>query len=302
MLEIKDDKTCILLLIPCYNEEANIENILYHLINVKKRVSSRTDCILDFLIINDGSTDRTKEILNARCNDPDFKIIHFSMNRGYGHVLKTGFKYAADSDYRWIISFDMDGQHEPKCLYKFLEQIMKGDNDAVIISGSRYLDSKLFWQNPWKDRFLVNTIITGILNTLGFSLTDGFCGMKAHLTEKISTLDLIHDGYEMPIEMLIKSRRAGFKIIELAVPVIYKCRDDIITKNTPDPLLFKKGEERIERYFDIISEFASKPLKNNVNVYQEMFTYYFNKTREINKQNYSIIQNEIFSTIKELEL
>ncbi|MBD3186916.1 glycosyltransferase, partial [Candidatus Bathyarchaeota archaeon] len=170
---LESEPMCILLLIPCYNEEGNINRIITHLHKVRLNVSQRDDCQLDILIINDGSTDATREILDTCCTDDQYKIIHFVKNRGYGAVLKRGFSYAKDNNYEWVISFDMDGQHEPRCLYKFLDEI-HGEPEVEIISGSRYLDPKLFLQNPWKDRFLVNTIITGVLNTLGFSLTDSF--------------------------------------------------------------------------------------------------------------------------------
>ncbi|MCJ7650029.1 MAG: glycosyltransferase family 2 protein, partial [Candidatus Lokiarchaeota archaeon] len=204
MMDVSQKKIDILLLIPCYNEEENIEQILEHLHHVKQNLLKRSEINLKILVINDGSTDRTKQILERNVQKSDFTIINFKENKGYGYTLIKGFKYAKEMKFSWIISFDMDGQHEPKCLYKFIDQILKNPTEQII-SGSRYKNADNYWQKPWKDRFLVNTIITGILNTLGLSITDAFCGLKAYECNAINDLELEIFGYEIPIEIWIKS-------------------------------------------------------------------------------------------------
>jgi len=291
-------KIDILLLIPCYNEEENIEHILEHLHNVKQNLQKRTEINLKILIINDGSTDRTKQILKKDIQQSDFTIINFKENKGYGYTLIRGFKYAKEMKFSWIISFDMDGQHEPKCLYKFIDQILKNPTEQII-SGSRYKNADNYWQKPWKDRFLVNTIITGILNTLGLSITDAFCGLKAYECNAINDLELEVFGYEIPIEIWIKSIKKGYNVFEKAVPVIYKDRDAVL-KNAKESFLFKKGEERIEKYIHLIESILGTPLKIKINVFKTIFSNYFNSVDEINKYNFKKIQEEIFTQIGEL--
>ena len=217
----------ILLLIPCYNEEDNIEHIIEHLRQVKQNLQNRNELNLEILIINDGSTDKTMQLLEKNNSDSLFTVINFEKNMGYGYTLIKGFNYAKERDFSWIISFDMDGQHEPKCLYNFIDLILEEPSEQII-SGSRYRNSNHFWQNPWKDRFLVNAIITGILITLGFSITDAFCGLKAYECNAINDLNLEVNGYEIPIEIWIKSLKKGYRIIEKGVPVIYKDRDAVL--------------------------------------------------------------------------
>ncbi|MFX1305083.1 MAG: glycosyltransferase family 2 protein [Promethearchaeota archaeon] len=299
MFVIPVKKIDILLLIPCFNEEENIRQILEHLRYVKQNLQKRSEFNLEILILNDGSTDKTMQILEKNNQDSLFKIISFKQNKGYGYTLITGFKYAKKMNFSWIISFDMDGQHEPKCLYKFIELILDNPQEQII-SGSRYKNSELFWQKPWKDRFLVNSIITGILNTVGLSITDAFCGLKAYKCNAINDLELQVNGYEIPLEIWIKSMKLGYIFVEIGVPVIYKDRDAIL-KNAKDTFLFKKGEERIERYIHLIESLLTSPLKTNINVFKSIFSNYFNSVDEINKYNFKIIQESIFSQIRKLE-
>ena len=299
VIDISENIIDILLLIPCFNEEENIEHILEHLRCVKQNSQKSSEFNLKILIINDGSTDGTMQILDKNNHDSLFSIVNFKENKGYGYTLIRGFKYAKEMKFSWIISFDMDGQHEPNYLYKFIDLILQKPTEQII-SGSRYKNSEHSWQKPWKDRFLVNAIITGILNTIGFSITDAFCGLKAYECSAINDLDLEINGYEIPIEIWIKSMKKGYQIVEKGVPVIYKDRDAIL-KNARDSFLFKKGEERIEKYIQLMETLLNTPLKKGVNVYKSIFSNYFNSGDDINKYNFKKIQESIFTQIRELE-
>lgn len=299
MFDISEEIINILLLIPCFNEEENIEHILEHLQHVKLNLQDRNELNLEILIINDGSTDKTTQILEKNNQDSFFNIINLKKNEGYGFTLRKGFNYAKEMNFSWIISFDMDGQHEPKCVYNFIDRILENPPEQII-SGSRYKNSNNFWQNPWKDRFLVNAIITGILNTIGFSITDAFCGLKAYKCDAINDLDLEISGYEIPIEIWIKSLKEGYNIIEIAVPVIYKDREGIL-KNAKSSFLFKKGEERIEKYIILLESLLNSPLNTDVKVFKSIFSKSFNSTDDINKYNFKKIQESIFTQIRELE-
>ena len=115
----------VLFVIPAYNEETNIENVIKE---IKKDVK-----YADILIINDCSTDNTKKIIENN----NVKCITGIFNLKYAWALQTGIKYAYQNDYDYVIQFDADGQHIAKEAEKLLNEMKKSNVDIVI--GSRFL-------------------------------------------------------------------------------------------------------------------------------------------------------------------
>ena len=115
----------VLFVIPAYNEEANIENVIKE---IKKDVK-----YADILIINDCSTDNTKKIIENN----NVKCITGIFNLKYAWAVQTGIKYAYQNDYDYVIQFDADGQHIAKEAEKLLNEMKKSNVDIVI--GSRFL-------------------------------------------------------------------------------------------------------------------------------------------------------------------
>ena len=114
----------LLIAIPIHNEEKYV-----------KRVIDKIHAFHnDMLVIDDGSTDRTPQILARRS---DLKIIRHPVNRGYGQSLIDAFAYADIEGYDWVITMDCDEQHEPEKIPDFVQAIETDRWD--LISGSRYL-------------------------------------------------------------------------------------------------------------------------------------------------------------------
>jgi len=161
----------ILIAIPAHNEAAHLDSVL----------SAVRAYGLDILLVDDGSTDDTPRLI---AQQPVHCIRH-PVNQGYGQSLRDAFAFAAAHRYDWIITMDCDEQHEPRFIPDFLRAI--ADDHADIVSGSRYLlpDGNA----PPPDRRRINRIITAELNAaLHWSLTDSFCGFKAHRTEAMARL------------------------------------------------------------------------------------------------------------------
>jgi dolichol-phosphate mannosyltransferase len=191
--------------IPVYNEEP-------HLLGVLQEVRRYSP---EILIVNDGSTDRTGELLAAQ---PDIRVITHPQNRGYGAALISAFAYALEHGFEVLVTTDCDGQHEPARIPVLLEAM----HDVDIVSGSRYL--RKFRQNTPvpQDRRHINQIITTELNERwGLRLTDAFCGFKAYRTEALARLRITETGWGMPLQLWVQAARLGLRIKEVAVPRLY---------------------------------------------------------------------------------
>lgn len=196
----------LLTAIPIYNEERYIDEVLHQIV---------AHAPGDVLVIDDGSTDRTPELL-ARV--PGIDVVRHERNRGYGAGLKTAFGRTLEGGYDGLVTLDCDGQHEPSMIDAIVAPLDRVD----IASGSRYLRVFDPTQQPPEARRKINQTITGWLNDcLGFHLTDAFCGFKAYRAKAIAQFDVTDDGYAMPLQIWVQAAQHGMTIEEVAVPLIY---------------------------------------------------------------------------------
>lgn len=121
----------ILLIIPAYNESENILSVYKNIVQYNNKNKQN----YDILVINDGSTDNTEEILCDN-NINHIKLIH---NLGIGGAVQTGYKFALENNYDIAVQFDGDGQHDVKYVKNIIEPIINKKANMVI--GSRFIDS-----------------------------------------------------------------------------------------------------------------------------------------------------------------
>lgn len=192
--------------LPVFNEAKHVNRVLDEVLRYSKHV----------LVVDDGSSDGTAELLAAR---KDIQVVTHAENRGYGAALLTAFDYAQQNGWERIVTIDCDGQHEPKRIPLFFEAC---DGDVDIVSGSRYLHHFAGDSLPPEQRRRINAQVTAELNRrLGFQLTDAFCGFKAYRVEALKHFHISEAGYAMPLEVWVQAANAGLKIKELPVPLIY---------------------------------------------------------------------------------
>lgn len=197
----------LLIAIPVYNELKYVDTVL-------AKVRRFHDQIL---VIDDGSTDGTAELLAARS---DIHLIRHPINRGYGQSLIDAFAFADRHGYDWVITMDCDEQHEPEMIPHFIREVRKDCCD--IISGSRYLKPNKEDDLPPGDRRTINATITTTLNDLfGWRLTDSFCGFKAHRVSAMKRLTLTETGYAFPLQFWPQAWAANLRIKEIPVRLIY---------------------------------------------------------------------------------
>jgi glycosyltransferase involved in cell wall biosynthesis len=191
--------------LPVYNEAKHVTEVL----NAVVKNSS------DVLVVDDGSTDGTRELLALR---GDVTVLSHAKNRGYGAALRTAFDYAIAHRYEVVVTIDCDGQHEPQRIWRLAAACRHAD----IASGSRYLELDASARQAPPDRRRINQQVTEEINCrFGLKLTDAFCGFKAYRVEALKRLRLTEDGYAMPLELWVQAAFQGLKIVELPVPLIY---------------------------------------------------------------------------------
>ena len=226
------DRSRILLAIPVFNEAGYIESVL----------SKATQFARDILVIDDGSRDETPLLLAGH----RVEVIRHAENRGYGRSIRDMIRWAHFDDYDWLITMDCDEQHEPAAIPDFIEAI--GQNDADVISGSRYISEASMVDTPPEERRMINAMITQELNqTLGLELTDAFCGFKAYRVAACRDLKLDVDGYEFPMQFWVQAVANGLTIRELPVKLIYNDP----TRSFGGPL--DEAQNRLASYRDTIN-------------------------------------------------
>ncbi len=195
--------------LPIFNEEAHVNSVLDEVLRYAT----------DVVVIDDGSTDRTPEILRARY---DVTVITHPDNRGYGAALQTAFEYAIKQNVDAMVTIDCDGQHQPQIIPQLIELLDVEGSEFDIVSGSRYLEEFANDKAAPEDRRRINVEITRQLNQqLNLNLTDTFCGFKAYRVSALKKLRITEPGYAMPLQLWIQAACAKLNIVEFPVPRIY---------------------------------------------------------------------------------
>jgi glycosyltransferase involved in cell wall biosynthesis len=192
----------VLIIIPAYNEEKNIEKVVR---NIEENFSQ-----YDYIVVNDGSTDSTKDVLERN----HFHYLDLPQNLGIGGGVQTGYKYADANGYDIAIQIDGDGQHDPAFIAQLIQPILDGQADMVI--GSRFLEKEGFQTSSM--RRLGIRYFKHLLHALcGVTITDatsGFRASSAALT-RYFTKDYAED-YPEP-EAILSSVLNGFRVMEIPV-------------------------------------------------------------------------------------
>ena len=152
----------LLIIIPAYNEQDNIERVVENLKNNFPQY--------DYLVVNDGSADKTAQI----CTENGYRLLDLPINLGLAGAVQAGMKYAYRHGYDAAIQFDADGQHRPEFIEPMMEKLKSG-YDVVI--GSRFVTEK----KPRSLRMLGSTLITfAIRLTTGATIKDPTSGMRVY--------------------------------------------------------------------------------------------------------------------------
>lgn len=195
-------KICVL--VPTYNNAGTLRDVVSGILNYSA----------DVIVVNDGSTDNTPEILESFGNT--IRTVSYPRNAGKGHALKKGFRKAIELGYEYAITIDSDGQHYPEDIPAFVKGIV--ENPGALIVGERDLSNvdingKSSFANKFSNFwFCVQT---------GRRLKDTQTGYRAYPLKKLHGLSLLTSRYEAELELLVFASWNGVRIISIPIRVYY---------------------------------------------------------------------------------
>lgn len=193
------------IIIPCYNELENIRTIV-------KRVKQSSIQDKEIIIVDDCSTDGTREVLKNEIEPIVHKVIYHKKNRGKGGALKTGIKYATGDV---VIIQDADMEYNPKEYPNIVNAIF--ENQADVVYGSRFLRGGV---KGYLRNYLANKFLTFLSNCkTGLKLTDMETCYKAFKREIIQSINIEEMRFGFESEITAKIAKQGIKIKE--VPIKY---------------------------------------------------------------------------------
>jgi len=192
----------ILVIIPAYNEEDNIKNVIHSI--------SATYPSYDILVIDDGSRDNTA---NFARQTKLANVISLPYNIGIGGSVQTGFKFARKYGYKFAIQFDGDGQHLVEEIKKILRPVISGDADCMI--GSRFVQNDENYHPDLLRKFGIYILRQYSYLYIGQRISDQTSGFRAFNKECIDALaDYYPKDYPEP-EVIVFLGRNNFVIKEV---------------------------------------------------------------------------------------
>lgn len=197
-----------ILIIPAYNEEDSILKVYNNILEYNKKNKTNYNVI----VINDGSTDKTNNILI------DNKIPHITLinNLGIGGAVQTGYKYAYENGYDIAVQFDGDGQHDISYVKDIIKPIVNNEKDMVI--GSRFINKNSSEFKSSKARRLGINIISFFIKIITrkkiYDTTSGFRAINRSLIKYFAS-DYPAE-YPEPVSTT-KTLKKGYKVDEVAV-------------------------------------------------------------------------------------
>ena len=196
-----EEREKVLVVIPAYNEEANIQTVVDEL---EQKYPE-----LDYIVVNDGSKDGTARI----CRERGYELLDLPVNLGLAGCIQAGMKYAYQRGYRYAVQFDGDGQHRPEYIESMRRRIDEGYD---IVIGSRFVDEK----KDFSPRMIGSRLIgAAIFLTTGVHVEDPTSGMRMFSREMIKefALNLNYGPEPDTVSYLLKQ---GAKVAEVPVKIV----------------------------------------------------------------------------------
>ena len=195
------------IIVPAFNESPVILKVISSIPKIFKGVKKT-----EILVVDDGSTDDTKIIAERT----KINIVSHFVNRGLGAAIRTGLEWAKSKRADIVVTFDGDGQHDPKDIERLIAPILRKEADLVI--GSRFKRR----QKIPVDRLLINWLAN--LSTFllfGVFSTDSQSGLRAFSKKAANLIEFKADRMEFSSEILMEAKKHKLKVSEVPINAIY---------------------------------------------------------------------------------
>lgn len=189
-----------LAIVPAYNEEATVERV------VEKLSAEVPD--FEVLVIDDGSTDRTAEV----ARQVGARVVRHPFNLGIGGAVQSGFLFAMDNDFDFMVQVDADGQHDPAELER-LREAMRADRSLDVVCGSRFLDERHRYPSPVSRRTGIHVFAFLMSRFVGQRISDPTSGFRLYNRRAIELFarDYPHDYPEVEALLMLHHHRLRMK-------------------------------------------------------------------------------------------
>jgi len=202
-MKMAELKCCVI--VPTYNNAKTLPKVL-------DGILAQTSNII---IINDGSTDNTQEILN---NYSGLSSIQIDKNKGKGNALRSGIKKALSQGFDFAITIDSDGQHFPEDIPVFINELDRSEAKEVLLIGSRNMEHESV---PKKSSFGNKFSNFWLWVTTGKTLVDTQSGFRLYPIRAMENIKLHTTKFEFEIEAIVKSSWKGIALKNVPIRVLY---------------------------------------------------------------------------------
>ncbi len=198
------DSSRVALVIPVYNHGSRIRAV----------VKSAVRLGLAVIVVNDGSTDSTADILAA---EEGIAVLEHPVNRGKGAALRTGFKQAV-KNCDWAVTIDADGQHKAEDVKNLLQAVAPGSRPLVIGCRQGMEGEHVPWTSRWGRKFSNFWVyVSG-----GPWVNDSQSGFRLYPLPESLDLAVQARRFQFEVEILVKAHQQGIPIVEAPVQVVYQ--------------------------------------------------------------------------------
>lgn len=205
LLNQKTEHLSICVLIPTYNNERTLKKVIDGVLNYTQNI----------IIVNDGSTDSTVQILK---DYPQIQQIHLPVNKGKGNALRVGFTQAQELGYDFVITIDSDGQHFPNDIPVFIDEIEKSKDKNLLLIGARNMNQETV---PKKSSFGNKFSNFWFWVETGIRLQDTQSGYRLYPLQKLKNLKFYTTKFEFEIEVIVKAAWNDVDVKNIPVKVLY---------------------------------------------------------------------------------